>query len=216
LLAGLDLGDLGAAAERWQVDFVPGSEPRATAEAGLLAVVARPFALDEALASLSREERAIYDRLVRVEQPQPLAAVRQASGLSVADFRRLLRRLSTWLLVWETWHERERHLFVPAELRQRRALPASPSLTAVQAEPAAWRHPFATAWDLLAWLRAPDLLAADTISSGHGVTPSGLPGSYPLWHGVTAADRARYFCAPLPAPSSSTSRRGASRGQRGR
>jgi hypothetical protein len=179
LVAGLDQGDLVTAAERWGVDCPPGGEPRATVEAALLAAVATPLALDEVLAGLERTERGLYEWLQAAGRAIPLAEVRRRQE-SAPALRRALRHLHGALLVWESWVDRERRLFVPVELRRRARRPGPVALTPVTARPSAWRHPYGLAWDLLAWLRV-----------GGPAVP--LAPTYPLWGAPSRALRPAYL-----------------------
>lgn len=184
LVATLDSGELAAAAERWGLAVAPGSQPRPALEAALLEAVVAPLALEDLLASLDRTDRALYDLLAG--RPLALAEVRRRSGLPPAALRRALRHLHTALLVWESWVDRERRLFVPAELRPRPRHGAA-SLAPVAAEPAGWRHPLALAWDVLAWLR---LRARARVALA---TADPIPPGYPLWFGASPAARAAYL-----------------------
>lgn len=185
LLEGLDAGDLGAAADAWGLDYAPGSQQRSEIIGRLLELSNAPRQLSALLARLEPVERTIYDMVWRHEHGLPLAEIRRRLGLTPSALRRAVRHLHAALLVWESWVERERRLFVPRELCPS-ARPSGRPLAPISAEPLAWRHPYALAWDLLALLRAEEGRA------GSDATPTLSP-SYPLWHAATGAGRPAYL-----------------------
>lgn len=187
LLTTLDSGELAAAAEDWGLSAPPGSQPRAVVITALLDAIATPLALNDRVAALDRAARSVYDLTRASSRPLPITTIRRRSGLTAPVFRRAVRHLHHALLIWECWQGRQRHLFVPVELRlgqrQRQGQRPAP----VEVATADWHHPLALAWDLLAWRRAAQL------PHRSGTAPiDPLPASYALWYGPTGPSRQAY------------------------
>jgi hypothetical protein len=156
--------DLEEAAGRWGIPVVPGLLSRQELTSRLLAAMGDPAAVAHVARSLPRDATTIWLALRNDSSgtPMPLATVAETLNVDLAApggrhrYREALRALERSLLVWHTWREGTRWLFVPAEIRAPapRPAPRAPGVVDGPAEIDAPATSFPLAWDLLTVLRA--------------------------------------------------------------
>jgi hypothetical protein len=166
LLSLLDDTEIEEASQAWGLKVIPGLREREELSRRLLEQVGDAERVARVASGRRRDAAAIWRRLLEhTDGPLPLAEAATAAGLDGRDgrqarrLREALAELEQALLVWHTYRkDGSRWLFIPAEIRAPKPLPAAeqPALTpltnlAVEAPP--WRPPFALAWDLLTLLR---------------------------------------------------------------
>jgi hypothetical protein len=166
LLSLLDDTEIEEASQAWGLKVIPGLREREELSRRLLEQVGDAERVARVASARRRDAAAIWRRLQeQTDGPVPLAEAASAAGLGGRDarqarrLREALAELEQALLVWHTYrNDGSRWLFIPAEIRAPKPLPAAeqPALmppTGLTIEAPPWRSPFALAWDLLTLLR---------------------------------------------------------------
>lgn len=182
LLALLDDAEVEEAARTWGTRVIPGLRQRDDLERQILRHVEEPDRVAAVVAGLGEDARAIWRHLrgqlegISID----VADVARAIGLTRNDpttrqrLRDALAGLEGSLLVWHTYDQGRRKLFVPHELRAPHvAKPDLPPLTPVIAATVAetsWEPLDALAWDLLTVVRELSMPGAPEIED-----PSDVP-----------------------------------------
>lgn len=186
LLALLDDAEVEEAARTWGTRVIPGLRLRDDLESQILRHVEDPERVAAVVRKLNDDARAIWRQLRgRLEGLSiDLAEAARAAGLTRHDattcqrLRDALAELEESLLIWHTYVDGQRKLFVPREIRAPHAArPELPPLTpviAVTVPERPWQPQDALAWDLLTVVRELSMPGAPEIDDPSDVPPPWL------------------------------------------